>query len=89
MTWSNILTFLNKTNSWLNNAVDLTKELFKDDNFSNTVKYVFNKTFRINDSENIILNSNLFKQDIKINQQGGKKRRFNNTKKYLKSFFYL
>ena len=80
-----ISTILHKTDLLLNDVIHLTRDLFKGDNFKNNVKYLFNKTFRINDSQNIILNSNLFKQDIKINQQGGKKRRFNNTKKYVKS----
>ena len=81
------LEFINKTNAAMNNLIVLLKDFFKGDNFSNTVKYIFNRTFRINDSQNFILNSNLFKQNIKSNieQQGGKKRRFNNTKKYLKN----
>ena len=61
------LEFINKTNTLMNNSIVLLKDFFKGDNFSNTVKYIFNRTFRINDSQNFILNSNLFKQNIKSN----------------------
>ena len=65
------LTFINKTNTLINNLLILGKEFLTGDNFKNTVKYIFNKTFRINDNQNFILNSNLFKSNNQ--QQGGNK----------------
>ena len=75
--------FINKTNILINNLLILGKEFLTGDNFKNTIKYIFNKTFRINDNQNFILNSNLFKSNNQ--QQGGNKKTLKNKTKYSKN----
>lgn len=81
-----ISTILHKTDLLLNDVIDLTRDLFKGDNFKNNVKYLFNKTFRINDSQNILLNNKFLNPKVKNeekNEQKLSKKKFKNTKKNI------
>ena len=85
-----ISTILHKTDLLLNDVIHLTRDLFKGDNFKNNVKYLFNKTFRINDSQNILLNNKFLNPTLKNevknepkNQQKLSKKKFKNTKKNI------
>lgn len=79
-------TILHKTDLLLNDVIHLTRDLFKGDNFKNNVKYLFNKTFRINDSQNILLNNNFLNPKLKNEVKNKQKlniKKFKNTKKNI------
>lgn len=79
-------TILHKTDLLLNDVIHLTRNLFKGDNFKNNVKYLFNKTFRINDSQNILLNNKFLNPTLKNEVKNKQKlniKKFKNTKKNI------
>tara|TARA_Y100000389_G_scaffold79950_1_gene76686 strand:- start:148 stop:453 length:306 start_codon:yes stop_codon:yes gene_type:complete len=81
-----ILSVLNKTDLLLNDVIHLTRNLFKGDNFKNNVKNLFNKTFRINDSQNILLNNKFLNPKLKNkinNKENISKKKIKNTKKHF------